>query len=64
MDKIVNENATWVSDNPVVVVVVVNDEVFDQGGLVVVDLWLLLLYHFENPNLSDSEIVLVNLYME
>ena len=58
MDKIENEHASSDYGDPVVV----NDEVFDQGGLVGVDLWLY--YHLENPNSFDSESVLVNYCME
>lgn len=57
MDKIGNDYATSDFADPVVV----NDGVFDRGGLVGVDLWL---HHLENPNLLDSETLLVNYSME
>ena len=57
MGKIENENVTSEYGDPVVV----DDEVFDLGESVGVDLWWL--HHLENPNLFDSEIVLVNYCM-
>ena len=57
MDKIENEYASSERGD----LVVVNDEVFDRGGLVGVDLWM---HHLKSPNLFDSETVLVNYCME
>jgi hypothetical protein len=56
MDKIENEYATSDYGDPAV-----NDEAFDRGGLEGDDLWL---HHSENPDLFDSETVLVNYCME
>ena len=54
MDKIENEYAR--SDHGDIDVV--NDEVFDRGGLVGVDLYLY--HHLEDPNSFDLTTVLVN----